>query len=510
MNNGVTSGNFATLANLQASKPNVNTKLSLNGFDYTIDAVNFGEGLVVNSLFANPVVGTATSLINSTLPVNTDDVRNVNGFTTNGDGGGAQWKATGNTITASQTPALTGNATLSDANGNEYELVIDSRIDVTSLGAGAGGDDALIVQIAINTNKFVIMPPTIAAYDFASGPVIIGDFGGLYSEGARVHGAAKGTGAGFIFSEATQNKTIVLPNLAFFDEAVVLKGCDLANIQIGNIAQCSSALVIDTVNATYPAVLDNNIRLQSMNDCDNGFVIKADNNSNVIQGNGFYCNFSVGVINSILFEAPGLTPNWDSNSFVFQAIDPTPTLTNATGLKNNSNSTLDRITWKVLDWFAGFATTAKFFESPVGVNSVDFFLKFADPIDNYDQFTISGTNNKIDCSISHGSSDTAIIASTTNNSRATWNSGSPVTANAIHCTFVVSALASGGIADFYLYSPFVDLNSQKLSFTPLALGGLSVTSLRYTGVQNEILLSLLNSTAGPITVNSDVIVRVGT
>lgn len=47
----------------------------------------------------------------------------TNGFTTAGDGGGAQWKKTGNTITASQTPALTGDATCSDSAGNEFRIV---------------------------------------------------------------------------------------------------------------------------------------------------------------------------------------------------------------------------------------------------------------------------------------------------------------------------------------------------------------------------------------------------
>tara|TARA_R110002012_G_scaffold318308_1_gene536349 strand:- start:6793 stop:8541 length:1749 start_codon:yes stop_codon:yes gene_type:complete len=55
MNNGVTGGNFATLADLQASKPRVNTVVTLNGTVYLVEAVNKGKGLVVNSLFANPI-----------------------------------------------------------------------------------------------------------------------------------------------------------------------------------------------------------------------------------------------------------------------------------------------------------------------------------------------------------------------------------------------------------------------------------------------------------------------
>ena len=127
MSNGVTGGNFATLADLQASKVRVDTKVSLNGIDYTINSVNFGEGLAVNSLFANPVIGTTTSLINSTLPANTGDVRETNGFTSSGDGGGAKWSFTGVTgQTPNQTPAQLVDGLLNDANGNQWRLTLDS------------------------------------------------------------------------------------------------------------------------------------------------------------------------------------------------------------------------------------------------------------------------------------------------------------------------------------------------------------------------------------------------
>ena len=123
MSNGVTGGVFATLEDLQASKPRVDTQVSLKGIDYTIDTTDFGNGIAVNSLFANPVIGTTTALINSTYQVQAGDVRETSGFNSPGDGGGAQWRATGNTIAASQTPTQTGSATCSDANGNEYELL---------------------------------------------------------------------------------------------------------------------------------------------------------------------------------------------------------------------------------------------------------------------------------------------------------------------------------------------------------------------------------------------------
>ena len=48
MSNGVTGGNFATLADLQASKPRINTVLQLvSGEKYKVSATDTGSGLLL-------------------------------------------------------------------------------------------------------------------------------------------------------------------------------------------------------------------------------------------------------------------------------------------------------------------------------------------------------------------------------------------------------------------------------------------------------------------------------
>ena len=146
MSNGVTGGNFTTLADLQASKPRVGTLVSVNGIQYSIDATDFGNGVSVNGLFANLIKGTTTELINSTRAVSAGDIVETVGFTTNGDGGGAKWKFNGVTgQTASQSPAQLGDALLNDANGNQWELIsneiwleaIGVKLDDATLNDGA-------------------------------------------------------------------------------------------------------------------------------------------------------------------------------------------------------------------------------------------------------------------------------------------------------------------------------------------------------------------------------------
>jgi hypothetical protein len=56
------------------------------------------------------------------------------GYSTVGDGGGAQWVKTATTGTPNQSPAQLGNALLNDASGNQWELVYDYKIDLAKLG----------------------------------------------------------------------------------------------------------------------------------------------------------------------------------------------------------------------------------------------------------------------------------------------------------------------------------------------------------------------------------------
>lgn len=51
------------------------------------------------------------------------EIVEFNGWSASGDSGGAQWKATGNVIAASQSPVNLGDSRLSDADGNEFTLV---------------------------------------------------------------------------------------------------------------------------------------------------------------------------------------------------------------------------------------------------------------------------------------------------------------------------------------------------------------------------------------------------
>lgn len=131
---------FADLAAIVAANLRADTRAETTSGDrYLISASDLGSGsLMANGLYANPLLSdaltlTTTGLINSSASVVTGEIIETSGFTTAGDGGGAQWKATGNTITASQTPTLIGGPTCSDANGNEFSLVLGNN-NLSQLG----------------------------------------------------------------------------------------------------------------------------------------------------------------------------------------------------------------------------------------------------------------------------------------------------------------------------------------------------------------------------------------
>lgn len=435
-----------------------------------------------------------------------------------------------------QTVTTLGYYAIGDGGGNQYAVVaaatgVDdggSYIDLTGSSLQAKGlfpagitnvkqfgakgdaatDDTAAIQAAATYGGYLYAPPSSGAHKISGAGVTIGSVAGLDFSGVTFHGAGKGTGRGLTFTDSNFNRTLRGPNMAFFEDAVTLEGSDLLDLSIGNVAQCTSAVVLETVNATHDMLLDSNVRLQSVSACDNGIVMRADATANVMQGNRVYCNFSTGVTNTVVFDAVGLTPNWDSNSFVFQAIDPTVSITNATGLKNDSNSDLSRITWRVEDWLGGFASTAKIVDSTHAVNGANFYLNFANALVNYTQFTIVGTGNTIDVIRAQGSADTAIPASATASAIGTWNGGTPVTSNAIKCSFAISGLAAGDLVAFYLYSPLADTYSQRLDYTPINLRGLTVNSLRDMG-SNEIRVEFVNNSAVSVTNTVEMFIRVG-
>ncbi|QDP66037.1 MAG: hypothetical protein Unbinned4336contig1000_2 [Prokaryotic dsDNA virus sp.] len=112
----------------------------------------------VDELYAGLTLDTTTSLINYNKTATVGTVATTRGFTTEGDGSGAQWKRVSGSGASSQSPSDTGNAYIYDALGNRWDIVPDhGSVNVDQLGAlgdctgvGVGTDDTAAYQSLLN------------------------------------------------------------------------------------------------------------------------------------------------------------------------------------------------------------------------------------------------------------------------------------------------------------------------------------------------------------------------
>lgn len=94
--------------------------------------------LINMSFDTAPVIGTITESL---------------GYSSKGGGGAAQWQSTGVTgQTPSQSPAQLGYALLNDASGNQWALIIPTKLHVRQVGAVGDGvtNDTAAIQAAFN------------------------------------------------------------------------------------------------------------------------------------------------------------------------------------------------------------------------------------------------------------------------------------------------------------------------------------------------------------------------
>jgi len=115
----------------------------------------------------NIKVSTTEKFISSfsgSVPVGT--VVETLGYTTEGDGGGASWKKTATTGTASQSPAQLVDALLNDASGNQWALVHGGTIDPLKLGATEAADDNFnLLQAVLNAGKIIDLKDNFFKYN---------------------------------------------------------------------------------------------------------------------------------------------------------------------------------------------------------------------------------------------------------------------------------------------------------------------------------------------------------
>lgn len=274
-------------------------------------------------------------------------------------------------------------------------------------------------------------------------------------------------------------------------------GTSLLNLYISEIQQCGDALILETSGANT-TLLNTEITLTSISACTNAIVFVADALANVMQGNKVYCNFIANCTNSVLFRDNGLAnpgPNWDSNQVITQAIDPTPSRTNAVMLKNECGYAINRVVFRVETWCGGLASTGKFISGRF--NDLDAYLNLSQN-PGIGMFAYTGASNRVDFSSARGRNVTPVTASRTPNSLPSFNGGVPLFHNVVKlkATFTTE-WPNNDTRQVYIYHQLTDQNTNAFTVMPPDEGsfrGIVVDSIidNSLTVPYEIIINLRN------------------
>lgn len=286
-------------------------------------------------------------------------------------------------------------------------------------------------------------------------------------------------------------------------------GTNLANIYISEIQGCGDALILET-SGSATTLLDTEITLTSISACDNAVVFVADKLANVMQGNKVYVNFIANCTNSVLFRDNGLAnpgPNWDSNQVITQAIDPTPSRTNAVMLKNECGYAINRFVFRVETWAGGLASTGKFISGRF--NDLDAYINLSqNPVAG--MFSYTGASNRVDFSSARGRNTTPVTAVNASNSMPSFNGGVPLFHNVVKLKYIPSVdWANNTQKQAYIYHQLTDQNTNAFTVQPPDSGSLRGTIVdsvidNSLTVPYEIQINLRNVSGVTITAGTEI------
>lgn len=307
--------------------------------------------------------------------------------------------------------------------------------------------------------------------------------------GGNTKGITVGEGA------ASWNSHIQLPNVtAFSDFGIRLRGCNLINLEIGAISACGDGLRFETVNAIARQVLDNNVRVQSIQGCTAAFAVTSDDSRNVFQGNEIYCNFIVGCNKAVEYRSSVSMTNFDSNSWVISAIDGA--IDGSIGLINSSPSKISKTTFKVTNWCGGFGGSGKLVDGDFNGSDMLFRLNAEIP---YSAMNINGSSNRISY-LRPGWTSMPIMQCvfTPATALAEFNGGVPVNHDQLRLRLTVpSSIPVGGRVVGYACTPLDDGYSLLFSATPTSPAGMTLEYVRRES-KNIVRISWVNQGTAPV------------
>lgn len=289
---------------------------------------------------------TTTELI-TTTDLTDRDLLTTRGFYAEGDGAGAQWISTGNTIAPSQTPSDTGDGTISDVNGKEFILVSDGAIyDYLGAVGDATTDDYDVIVAgnthAKNTFKTILLPKiyaTASNITIDTGLIIKGVAIGKVNTGS----SASINNCGFKSIGATDVLTVS------GGAGNIIKNGELSGFGINGNYIATTLLIASTC---YNTVFKD---LQGSSTTGSDFAFQFDDNN----GNIFLRN----TIENIHYNSTGNAAATNANGFFVGSTNGSGQGCVQTNMKNCSANTVDGTGFKIngcdnniFDSIQGFST----------------------------------------------------------------------------------------------------------------------------------------------------------
>jgi hypothetical protein len=266
------------------------------------------------------------------------------------------------------------------------------------------------------------------------------------------------------------NTILNIPSLYGGSIGLYLYGTALAQINIGNIANCVDGLVL-AIDNTNKVCADNVITFTVINSCSSAgikFSYGATTKSGTLmQGNQIKGNFVVSckygtefydINNGTLNNLP-----WDDTEIDVFAVD-SANMTGSIGIYANPTLPPARTTFKHRGFFGGFDTA---YLKGSGIGTI-FELSFpqAPEYAKMQQSAAAGSRI-IECSGGQGQLwgvNPIPAMTTTDNSISTFNGGNPLQANRNFLSFTIaSPMVAGDTASFYWYHPLMCQYSPKVT-----------------------------------------------
>lgn len=300
----------------------------------------------------------------------------------------------------------------------------------------------------------------------------------------------------------------VIPALSGFSgDAIRLYGTAFCRVKCPSVANGTGAgggsnAVNFYTDAAAPTSLDNRVEVFLAGpSLANAVVFTGCGSANgcIMQGNEFYCNFSVSCLRSCLFFESAAGSAWDGQIVEFAAIDPDG-IVGALALSNVAATPVPRLRFSVTTWLGGFGGAGTTWVDGK-FDELDLYLRAANNLTSYSQMSVQGVGGRISLGNTGLTADQLTAPATTTIGVANFNGGAPLTQTrfASSITIPVGGLANNTALNCWLYSPFVSFCSSQLKVQFTNSQGVILQGLTTTANKNEILMTVRNVSGGTLT-----------